>query len=79
MIESNTHEISHREIYERVVSLELKVDALKQDTSGLVVAFNAAAGAFQVLEWLAKLAKPLLFIGALVTAAGVAWQNWRAH
>ncbi len=75
----NQHEISHREIYERVVSLEHKVDGLKADTANVVQAFNAAQGAFTVLEFIAKLAKPLLFIGALIAAIGVAWQNMRGH
>lgn len=37
-------------------------------TSHVVAAFDAAAGAFTVLEWLGKIAKPLLFIGGLATA-----------
>ncbi len=69
------HDISHREIYERVVSLEQKVDGLKRDTSGLVDAFQAAQGAFTVLEFIAKLVKPLLWIGALGTAAVAVWDH----
>ncbi len=75
----DNHDISHREIYERVVSLEHKVDGLKSETAGLVAAFNAAQGAFVVLEFLAKLAKPLLWIGGLVGAVTVVWQNWKSH
>lgn len=71
----DNHEISHREIYERVVSLEHKVDGLKSETAGLVAAFNAAQGAFTVLEFLAKLAKPLLFIGALGAAVVAMWDH----
>ncbi len=69
------HEISHREIYERVVSLEQKVDGLKRDTSGMVEAFQAARGAFVVLEFIAKLAKPILFIGALGAACLALWEQ----
>lgn len=39
-------------------------------TSHVVAAFDAAAGAFKVLEWLGKIAKPLLFITGL--ASGLA-------
>lgn len=68
-------EISHREIYERVVSLEQKVDALKKDTSGMVDAFQAAQGAFIVLDWIAKIAKPLLLVAAFATAIAAAWEH----
>jgi hypothetical protein len=34
----------------------------------MVAAFNAASGAFTVLEWIAKVAKPLLWIVATVAA-----------
>lgn len=68
-------DISHREIYERVVSLEHKVDGLKQDTANVVQAFNAAQGAFTVLEFIAKLAKPILFIGALGAACIALWEQ----
>lgn len=71
----NDHEITHKEIYERVVQLESKVDRIDQNTSGLVSAFQAAQGAFTVLEWLAKLAKPILWVGGLLTAIAVAWDN----
>ena len=71
------HGITHREIYERVLSLEVKVDALKADTTGLVKAFKAAEGAFTVLEWLAKLAKPILWLAGGVTAVVAIWDHFR--
>lgn len=61
-------EISHNEIYERLCKVEAKVDKVAKDTEGMVAAFNAASGAFTVLEWLAKVAKPLLWIGGCVAA-----------
>jgi len=73
------HGITHREIYERVLSLEVKVDALKADTTDLVGAFKAAQGAFIVLDWLAKLAKPILWIAGLATAAVAAWEHFRVR
>ncbi len=63
-----SEDISHNEIYERLCKVEAKVDKVAEDTEGMVAAFNAAAGAFTVLEWLAKVAKPLLWIGGCVVA-----------
>lgn len=68
-------DISHREIYDRLLAVETKVDRIEQNTEGVVKAFEAAQGAFTVLEWLGKLAKPILWIGGLVAAAGIIWQN----
>lgn len=67
-------EVSHNEIYERLIAVESKVDKVAQDTKDVVNAFHAAQGAFLVLEWLAKAAKPILFIGGLI-AATMAWIN----
>jgi hypothetical protein len=63
-----TEEVSHKEIYERLCKVEAKVDKVAQDTEGMVSAFNAASGAFTVLEWIAKVAKPVLWIIATVAA-----------
>ncbi len=63
-----SEEVSHKEIYERLIAVEAKVDKVAEDTEGMVKAFNAASGAFTVLEWIAKVAKPLLWIVATVTA-----------
>jgi len=62
-------DVSHNEIYERLIAVEAKVDKVAEDTEGMVAAFNAAAGAFIVLEWIAKIAKPLLWIAGI--AAGI--------
>lgn len=71
------HDITHREIYDRLVTVEAKINHIDKNTSGLVAAFKAAEGAFTVLEWLAKLAKPILYIGTVVAAVGVIWQNMK--
>jgi hypothetical protein len=57
-------EFSHRQIYERLVEVEKKVDNIDGNTAGLVKAFQAADGAFTVLNWLAQIAKPILWIVA---------------
>jgi len=64
----STPEVSHNEIYERLIAVEAKVDKVAKDTEGMVAAFNAASGAFTVLEWIAKVAKPLLWIVATIAA-----------
>lgn len=63
-----TEDISHKEIYDRLVAVEAKVDKVAKDTEDVVSAFKAASGAFMVLEWLAKVAKPILWIVATVAA-----------
>ncbi len=69
------HEVTHREIFDRLIAVEQKVDKIESNTAGMVAAFNAAQGAFTVLEWLAKVAKPLLLIGAFATALVAAWDH----
>ena len=64
-------EVSHKQIYDRLVAVEQKVDDLDGKTDAVVRAFDAAAGAFLVLEWIGKLAKPILWliaVGAAITA-----------
>jgi len=70
-----TEDISHKEIYVRLCEVEAKVDKLQVDTASVVTAFQAAQGAFTVLEWLAKAAKPILWIIGVVAAIGVMWDQ----
>ncbi len=70
-----TEDISHREIYVRLCEVEAKVDKLQADTASVVSAFNAAQGAFTVLEWLAKAAKPLLWITGTIAAFMALWSS----
>ena len=72
-------DISHKEIYDRLIAVESKVDKVAKDTEDVVTAFKAAAGAFAVLEWLAKVAKPLLWIGATIAAFGAMLHNYKSH
>lgn len=71
-------EVTHQEIYDRLMAVEAKVDSLDKNTQVVVAAFNAAQGAFVALEFLAKIAKPLLWILGLGTAIAAVWQNWKA-
>lgn len=68
-------DVTHLEIYERLLAVEQKVDNIETNTAGMVAAFNAAQGAFTVLEWLAKAAKPILYIGGLGAAFLAAWEH----
>ena len=67
--------ISHQQIYDRLLAVEQKVDAIDKNTSGLVEAIDAMQGAVKVLGWIASAAKPILWIGGLVMAAGAIWQT----
>ena len=67
--------ITHGQIYERLVAVEQKVDRIDTNTKGLVEAIEAAQGAVKVLGWVASLTKPILWIGGLVMAAGAIWQT----
>jgi len=69
-------EVTHKQIYERLVTVESKVDSLDKKTEGIVVAFDAAKGAFLVLEWIGKAAKPILWIaGAGAVLYGI-YERW---
>jgi hypothetical protein len=71
-----TEEVTHAQIYERLLAVETKVDTIDKNTKGLVEAINALDGAFKVLGWMASAAKPILWIGGLIMAAGAIWQTW---
>lgn len=58
-------DVTHREIYDRLVAVEVKVDRLNDSTAEVVSAFGAAKGAFLVLDWIAKVAKPILWVAGL--------------
>jgi hypothetical protein len=70
-------DVSHAEIYARLIAVEHKVDSINQRTQDVVDAFNAARGAFAALEFLAKVAKPILWIAALVAAFSAFWSNYK--
>jgi len=68
--------ISHGQIYERLVQVERKIDELDDKTSQVVKAFNAATSAFLVLEWIGKLAKPILWFIALGAAIVAIYERY---
>ena len=68
-------EVTHKQIYDRLVAVETKVDSIDKNTSGLVEAMKALDGAFKVLGWVASAAKPILWVAGLIMAAGAVWQT----
>jgi len=74
-----SEEITHKEIYDRLVAVEGKVDNLSNSTKDVTEAFNAAQGSFKVLETLSKLAKPLLWIGGLIAAIAIFIQDFKSN
>jgi len=75
----SSEDVSHKEIYERLIAVEVKVDKVAEDTEGMVKAFNDAQGAFHVLEWIAKIAKPILWTVATIAAFVAILQDYRSH
>jgi len=71
-----TQEVTHKQIYDRLLAVETKVDDIDRNTKGLVEAIKALDGAFKVLGWIASAAKPILWVGGLIMAAGAVWQTW---
>jgi hypothetical protein len=69
-------DVTHAQIYERLLAVETKVDTIDKNTSDLVGAIEAAKGAVKVLNWIASIAQPVLWVGGLILAAGAVWQTW---
>lgn len=69
-------DVTHQQIYDRLIAVESKVDHIDTKTEGIVKAFDAASGAFLVLEWIGKLAKPILWICASSVAVYAAFKEW---
>ena len=69
-------QVTHSQIYARLLEVEAKVDSIDKNTKGLVEAMKALDGAFKVLGWIASAAKPILWVAGLIMAAGAVWQTW---
>jgi hypothetical protein len=73
-------DVTQKQIYERLVAVETKVDKIDAQTAEVIVAFQSAKGAFIALDWLSRFAGKILKIGAFITAFGVAttivWERW---
>ena len=73
-------EVSHKDIYDRLVAVESKVDKIDENTTEVVAAFQSAKGAFIALDWLSRFAGKILkvigFCAALGVATTVVWERW---
>jgi hypothetical protein len=69
-------DISHQEIYDRLVAVEIKVDKIGENTKDVVTAFESARGAFVVLEFIGKLVKPVLWIIGFGSAVAILWAEF---
>lgn len=73
-------EVSHKDIYDRLVAVESKVDKIDENTQDVVKAFDNAKGAFIALDWLSRFAGKILKIAGFCAALGVAttivWERY---
>ena len=67
--------VTHQQIYDRLITVETKVDHIDKNTKDLVDGFKAVQGAFVVLGWIAKAAKPILWIIGVMSAIAVFWDQ----
>ena len=65
-------EVSHKQIYDRLVAVESKVDHIDKQTTEVVEAFASAKGAFIALDWIARFASRILKVSAVIVAIGAA-------
>jgi hypothetical protein len=70
------NEVSHKQIYDRLLTVESKVNEIDKNTKGLVEAIDAMQGAMKVLGWIASAAKPILWVAGMIMAAGAVWQTF---
>lgn len=57
----------------QVETLAQSIDRVETNTSEIVEAFSAAKGAFTVLGWVAKAAKPIIWFGGLIALMSTFW------
>lgn len=72
---NETSEVSHKDLYDRICIVEQKINTIATETTDMIAAFKAAQGAFKVLEWLAKVAKPILIVGGFLAAIAAAYNH----
>jgi hypothetical protein len=69
-------DVTHKQIYDRLIEVEKKVDDIDRNTIKVVEAFDSVQGAFTVLGWIAAAAKPILWIVAGCTALYAVFENF---
>ena len=74
-------DVTHKQIYDRLVAVEAKVDSIDHNTAEVVTAFQNAKGAFIALDWLARFSGKIIKIGAFIAAIGVIfvtlWEKYK--
>lgn len=60
---------------EQIQELYAVVKKIEADTAGIVDVFQSLNGAFKVLHCIGKLARPIGWIAATVTAVAAAWAS----
>jgi hypothetical protein len=69
-------DVTHKQIYDRLIAVEKKVDDIDVNTIKIREAFDSVKGAFTVLGWIASAAKPILWIVAGATAVYALLENF---
>ncbi len=69
-------DVTHKQIYDRLIEVEKKVDDIDRHTVEIRDAFTSVKGAFTVLGWIASAAKPILWIVAGATALYALFENF---
>lgn len=69
-------ELIVHEFNTRLAAVETKVDRIDENTQDVVKAFQSAKGAFTVLDFIGKLAKPVIWILAVGSAISFLWAEW---
>lgn len=70
-------EQQNQELADTIGNLSKEVEKSFEKLSDVFSAFEAASGAFKVLEFLGKLAKPLVAIGAAITGILALWGKFK--
>ena len=70
-------ERDHGDTVKELAATRKELHELKQQLQDLLEFFEAMRGAFKVLNWLGKLAKPTAAIVGLGAACVTAWSAWR--
>lgn len=73
------NDVTHREIYDRLIAVEVKVDNLDKKTTEVVTAFDAAKGAFLVLEWIGRIAKPIIWVVSISAVMIAAYERFKSN
>ena len=70
-------EQQNKELADTIGELSNKVQTSFGQLEDVLIAFQAASGAFKVLEFLGKIAKPLVAIGAAITGILALWGKFK--